>query len=379
MSPPEPGPLSIARVEAVVCRAPIDEPIVTSFGTIPERAGLFVRLEDADGVAGWGEVFGNFPAHGAENRCHLVRDYLAPIVTDEAWVSPAAAYEAMTRRTHVMALQGGEPGPFAQAIAGLDNAIWDLAARRAGVPLWRLLGGERDAVPTYASGLNSSNFEGIVEAKLAEGYRAFKIKIGFGRETDTGNLARMREIVGDLRVMTDVNQGWDMATAVQEMPHLAEFDLGWIEEPLPADRPLAEWREIKAASPAPLAAGENLRGDADFDAMIEAKVLDVVQPDMCKWGGVTGCLPLAKRIVAAGLTYCPHFLAGIVGLMSSAHLLAAAGGHGLLEVDANPNPLREVLAGGLPPIEDGIMTLPAGPGIGVEPDADLLKDFRVEL
>jgi L-alanine-DL-glutamate epimerase-like enolase superfamily enzyme len=107
-------------------------------------------------------------------------------------------------------------------------------------------------------------------------------------------------------------------------------------------------------------------------------VLAVVQPDMCKWGGVTGCLPLAKRIVAAGLTYCPHFLAGIVGLMSSAHLLAAAGGDGMLEVDANPSPLREILAGGLPPIEDGIMTLPAEPGIGVEPDANLLKDFRVE-
>ena len=90
MTLPEPGPLSIARVEAVVCRVPIDEPIVTSFGTIPERAGLFVRLEDADGVAGWGEVFGNFPAHAAENRCHLVRDYLAPIVTGEAWISPAA-------------------------------------------------------------------------------------------------------------------------------------------------------------------------------------------------------------------------------------------------------------------------------------------------
>jgi L-alanine-DL-glutamate epimerase-like enolase superfamily enzyme len=117
-------------------------------------------------------------------------------------------------------------------------------------------------------------------------------------------------------------------------------------------------------------------GDDQFDDHIAARVLGVVQPDMCKWGGFTKTLPLARRIIEAGQSYCPHFLAGAIGLLASGHCLAAAGGDGLLEVEANPNPLREQLTGGLPGIVDGKMTLPAGPGLGAAPDQDLIKDFR---
>ena len=99
---------------------------------------------------------------------------------------------------------------------------------------------------------------------------------------------------------------------------------------------------------------------------------------MCKWGDFSKALPLAKRIVAAGQRYCPQFLAGPIGVLSTARSLAVAEGSGILEIDANPNPLRERLTGGLPSIKDGIMTLPNGPGLGVEPDPDALKDFRVD-
>ena len=374
---PATPPLSFAKVEPILLRAKIDTPIITSFGTIPERAVLLVRVEDKDGAVGWGEIFGNFPMHGAENRAHLVRDYIAPIALSEEWESPAHAFEAMTRKTHIMTLQSGEPGSFAQAIAGVDIALWDLAARRAGKPLWQLLGGKRDRVPTYASGLNPKGFEGIVERKLDEGYNAFKIKIGFGKEVDFAALTKVREMIGERTLMTDVNQGWDVEMACQNWAVYSEFNLGWIEEPLPADRPLDEWRRIAALGGSPVAAGENLLGDAQFDEHIDAKVFDVVQPDMCKWGGFTKTLPLARRIVAAGQTYCPHFLAGPIGVMSAAHCLAAAGGDGVLEIDANGNPIRKRLTGGLPPIENGFLTLPGGAGLGVEPDAAALQEFAV--
>ena len=128
---------------------------------------------------------------------------------------------------------------------------------------------------------------------------------------------------------------------------------------------------------AAIAAGENLLGDEQFDAYIAANVLGVVQPDICKWGGFTKILPLAQRIVDARQVYCPHFLAGPFGILASAHCLAAAGGEGILEIDVNPNPLRVELTGGLPLIKDGIMTLPAGPGLGIEPDPVALKKFQV--
>lgn len=370
--------LDIAKVEPILLRAKIETPVVTSFGTIPERAVLLVRAEDKDGAVGWGEIFGNFPAHGAENRAHLTRDYLAKIVASETWESPAAAYEALTRKTHIMALQGGEPGPFAQAIAGVDIALWDLTARKLGAPLWRLMGGERDAVPVYASGLNPQGFEDIVRRKLDEGYTAFKIKTGFGRDIDFAALETLRGLIGDRTLMTDINQGWDVATAAANWLAYSDFGLGWIEEPLPADRPLEEWRRLSEIGGAPVAAGENLLGDAQFDAYIAAGVLGVVQPDLCKWGGFTKTAPLAGRIVDAGQTYCPHFLAGPIGVLASAHCLAAAGGEGVLEIDANPNPIRERLTGGLPAIEDGVMTLPTGPGLGVEPDPGVLAEYRVD-
>ena len=374
---PETTPLKLARVEPILLRARIETPIVTSFGTIPERAVLLVRAEDTDGAIGWGEVFGNFPAHGAENRAHLIRDYIAPVACSETWSSPTAAFEGMTRKTHIMTLQAGEPGSFAQAIAGVDIALWDLAARKLGKPLWKLLGGERNSVPTYASGLNPTGFEGIVTRKLDEGYTAFKIKIGFGRETDFTALSKMRDLIGDRPLMTDVNQGWDVETACENWSAYSDFDLRWIEEPLPADRPLDEWRRIASLGGSPMAAGENLLGDSQFDAHLTAGVFGVVQPDICKWGGFTKTFPLARRILAAGRTYCPHFLAGPIGVMASAHCLAAAGGDGVLEIDANPNPIRERLTGGLPTIENGVMSMPEGAGLGVEPDTAILREFAV--
>ena len=368
----------IARLEPILLRAAIETPIVTSFGTISERAVLLVRAEDADGAVGWGEVFGNFPTHGAENRAHLIRDYLAPAALSKSWETPADAFAELTRQTHIITLQIGEPGPFAQAIAGIDIALWDLTARRMGEPLWRLLGGAGGVVPTYASGLNSQGFEATVERKLNEGHNAFKIKTGFGRDTDLATLGKMRALIGDGRLMTDINQGWDLPTARANWPAYSEFDLGWIEEPLPADAPLVDWQRLAAVPGAPIATGENLLGDQQFDAHIAAGVFGVVQPDICKWGGFSKTLPLARRIIDAGQCYCPHFLAGAIGLMASAHCLAAAGGEGLLEIDANTNPLRDQLTGGLPAIVEGKMSLPAGPGLGLEPDPAFMQAFRVE-
>jgi L-alanine-DL-glutamate epimerase-like enolase superfamily enzyme len=131
---------------------------------------------------------------------------------------------------------------------------------------------------------------------------------------------------------------------------------------------------LARATRIPLAAGENLIGDTAFDAMIESHALSVVQPDLAKWGGISGCLPVIDRIHAAGLQYCPHFLGAGVGLLASAHVLAARGRPGsMLEVDANENPLRTVLSPALDHITEGRADLGHAPGLGVEPD---LVDLR---
>ncbi|MEO7151850.1 MAG: mandelate racemase/muconate lactonizing enzyme family protein [Burkholderiaceae bacterium] len=382
---PLPSP-PIARIEVHVLRWPVRVPVRTSFGTMLDRPAVLLRIEDSEGAHGWGETWCNFPSCGAEHRARLIETVLAPMLVGRAWATPAAAYDELTRQTAVLALQSGEPGPIAQAIAGVDIALHDLAARRAGVPLWRRLGprpcasaDDARTVPVYASGINPDHPGDTVASLRAAGYTAFKLKVGFGEERDVANLAELRAAAGaDAAVMVDANQAWDLDTAVRMAGRLAASAPGWLEEPLRADRPWSEWQRLAAASPIPLAAGENamdLHGERGFDALLASRAIAVVQPDLAKWGGLSGVARVIERVQAAGLRYCPHYLGAGIGLLASAHLLAACGdASGWLEVDANENPLRSLLCPPLDALSKGVMTLPSGAGLGVEPDLPALRD-----
>ena len=177
--------------------------------------------------------------------------------------------------------------------------------------------------------------------------------------------------------MVDANQAWDVATALSMASAMEAFGLGWLEEPLRADRPWREWQELARGTRIALAGGENLAGLEAFDGAIAAGALGVIQPDAAKWGGISGCLAVARKALQSGLRYCPHYLGAGVGLLASAHLLAAAGGGGLLEIDANPNPLRSLACGAAANVRDGCIVLDDSPGLGVTPDPSLLREFRV--
>jgi L-alanine-DL-glutamate epimerase-like enolase superfamily enzyme len=400
MKPLPLSPVHAARVEAFVFRCPIATPVRTSFGTMHDRPAVFVRVEDRDGATGWGEVWCNFPSCGAEHRAKLVDSVMAPLLASRAFDGPAEAFDWLTERTAVLAIQSGEPGPMAQVIAGIDLALWDLCARRAGQPLWRRLASERAArpgavdsaarapnrdapadiarVPVYASGINPDRPGETVESLRRAGHIAFKLKSGFGAERDVANLAEVRAAAGEAApVMLDANQAWDLDTALAMASRLAASAPAWLEEPLRADRPWSEWQRLAAASAIPLAAGENAIGTAAFVALIESRAITVVQPDLAKWGGVSGVLGVVERIAAARLRYCPHYLGAGVGLLASAHLLAARGdpSSGLLEVDSNENPLRERLCPPLARLSAGQIVLDATPGLGVEPDLAELREL----
>jgi D-galactarolactone cycloisomerase len=372
-------PLHIASLDAFVFRAPLDTPVQTSFGLMHDRPMLLVRAVDRDGATGWGEIWCNFPAVGAEHRARLLTSILRPLLTAGPYASPADAFQHMTLATEVMAIQCAEPGPFAQAIAGVDIALHDLAARRAGQPLWRYLGGRGPRVEVYASGLNPTSPETLASEKHGEGHRSFKLKIGFGRDRDLANLAALRDSLGgDARLMVDANQAWSLDQALAMAPEIERFAIGWLEEPIRADSSWSDWKRLAEATRIPLAAGENLRG-SDFDRALASRALRVIQPDIAKWGGFSGCLPLARQILATGLRFCPHYLGGGIGLLASAHYLAAVGGDGLLEIDSNPNPLRSEIAGPLARIVEGQADLGGQPGLGVEDPLGRLERYLVRF
>jgi L-alanine-DL-glutamate epimerase-like enolase superfamily enzyme len=366
-----------AKVQAYVYRAPIDEPVRTSFGVMRDRPAVLVRIEDRDGAWGWGEIWCNFPGVGAEHRARMLESCVAPILLEQQWAHPTEAFESLGRRLEVLAIQTGEPGTVAQAIAGADMALWDLAARRLGQPLWRLFGGT-PRIATYASGLSPDDPQRLAAAKHAEGYRAFKLKVGFGEERDTLNLRALREQFGpDTALMVDANQAWDDAAAAHMSRRLAEYGPIWLEEPLRADASPEQWRRLAQAGPLPLAAGENLRGAAQFDQAIDSGTFAVIQPDPGKWGGFSGCLPVARRAIAAQRMFCPHWLGGGVGLVAAMQLKASVGQPGYVEVDSNPNPLRDLFAGPLLRLDEGMVTLPDTPGLGMEPDLAGAREFLV--
>lgn len=364
----------IRRVVPHVLRWKVATPVRTSFGVMHDRPMLLVQVDTDDGRTGWGETWCNFPAVGAEHRARLVTSVFAPMLEGAEAADPASLFAMLSERTAVLAIQAGEPGPMAQCIAGIDIALWDLAGQRAGEPLWRFLGGRSGRVPVYASGLNPDGPEVIAAERRDEGYTAFKLKVGFGAQRDAANLAATRRVLGeDAELMVDANQAWDFEQARAMAPTLAAFRLGWLEEPMRADVPLERWQALGAACQVPLAGGENMAGEAAFRAAIDSGAFAVLQPDMAKWGGFSGCLPVARAIIAGGRRYCPHYLGGGIGLLASAHLLAAAGGDGMLEVDANPNPLRSASCGPLARVREGFATLDDTPGLGFAPDVARLS------
>lgn len=371
-------PLKLARADALVFRAPIAEPVQTSFGIMYDRPAVLVRIESVEGVVGWGEIWCNFPSVGAEHRARIFQSCIAPILLEQTWDNPAQAFETLHQRLRVLGIQSGEPGTLAQAIAGADIALWDLTARLAEKPLWQLCGGSLN-IEVYASGISPTNPQELAKIKQAEGYRAFKLKVGFGRDRDIANLNQLRDLLGqDTPLMIDANQAWSMDEALDMLPHLQPFGLAWLEEPLTADSSLNEWKQLAQASDIPLAAGENIRGIRNFELAIESGAFGVIQPDLGKWGGFSGCVPVGNAAVARQRLFCPHWLGAGVGLVASMHLKAIVGGPGYVEVDSNPNPLRDLIAEPYLKPEEGRISLSEVPGLGITPDLGSLKPFQVQ-
>lgn len=370
--------IDIARIQAWAFRSPTKKPVATSFGVMHDRPAVLVRVEDRDGAFGWGEIWANWPAAGAEHRVRLLEMDIAHLVLETTAETPTDLFHKLDAQTRIRALQCGEVGPFAQVIAGLDIAAWDLAARRAGLPLRRLIRADApDRVPAYASGIQVSAAGDLMPRARAAGHQRFKLKVGFNMSQDIAAVRSIQASLQDHEVIAcDANQAWSLAQAQAFVAGVADVPLHWLEEPMPIFADPQDWQTLAQASTIPLAGGENIIGETDFDEAIKAGALSVIQPDVAKWGGVTACLAVARNALVNGRRYFPHFLGAGIGMAASAELLAGAGGDGLLEVDVNENPLRSSFFDGQEPIAGGMWTCSKGPGLGIENIPDTLEPYQ---
>jgi L-alanine-DL-glutamate epimerase-like enolase superfamily enzyme len=355
----------IVRLRVALVEAPLETPIVVPFGTVSVRRTILVRVETDDGGWGIGESWGNFPPWGCRERVDILRNAIRPLLVGQPLDNPSRLYRLVAERLRTLANQLGAVGPFQQALAGADIALWDAAARRAGQPLAQFIRGAPagDRVDVYATNLTLAR-PAVIEQMAGKGHTRFKFRIRGGDPSNLDRLREARSIAGPQPLMADATQSFDLGTLRPLAEQLAALDLGWLEEPFPVDDfdSYRSWRDEPVRPP--VAMGENSYRESGFQQLLDDIAPEILQPDITKTGGISEGRLICRRILDAGRRACLHMYGGPIGLYASAHLAAALDGVSWLEMDSLPNPLCDRLLLNGPGVESGQLLLPQGAGLG---------------
>ena len=390
--------MRITDVSTVKLRYPVPTPMADAIHYMPERAVLLVQVSTAEGLVGLGEC----AAYGGslDSMERVVLDDLTPSLIGEDPFRVERLWSRMARRSH----QRGTTGILMQAISGVDIALWDIVGQATDTPLYRLLGGYRDTLDTYASAGFYAGDKG--PDKLAEelggyaerGFRAVKMKIGRNPELmlnplpdmwapeyatatldeDVERVRAARAAIGEgVKLAIDANNAWTPPVAIQFMRRVADQDIFWLEEPVATDD-IAGSAEVAHVLDVPVAGYETATGLASFRELIARRAVDIVQPDAIWTGGITLCRKVAAIAEAYGLPVIPHVFSSAVASIANMHLIASLPNAGLLEFDQNPNPLRaELFAEPIDVGSDGTVRLPDRPGLGVTLNQATIDRYRV--
>lgn len=346
-----------------------------ALGSMFTRPALLVRIEADDGAYGWGEVWANFPQRANIHKAHLIEDVIAGKLKNQTFVDPREVNEALRKALSVFFLHVGQLQVLEHILAGIDTALWDLALRASGQSFAQFTGRERLAAQSYAASINCEHLDRLIPKHAALGQTHFKLKIGFAEHGNRDIVERANALCpSGTRIMVDSNQSWSLEQARLCLESIGDLDPFFAEEPLPANAPKGDWEELASATDVPLAGGENIYGIDEFLSMADAG-LRVLQPDVAKWGGVSGALDLADAM-PDGVLLWPHFMGTAVGQMAALSVSAAAGAASACEVDVNENALRTELCGDAITIHDGVVSLPEAPGLVTPPLDARLERFR---
>ena len=337
---------------------------------------LIAVLTD-EGVTGIGSVFTN---------CDLVRaalGILEPLYRGENALEPERVSEKLHQNTFWL----GRGGSITHTISGIDIALWDILGKATGQPVGRLLGGRyRDRVKPYASLL--ADVPDILGEHLSElrqqGFRAFKIGWGpLGREShkmDESIVAKARDVIGsDCLLMVDAGgsdafwpNGYKWALRTAQV--LKDYEVTWFEEPLRPDA-LDDYILLRRNAPVPISGGEVLTRRQSFDAWLRKGAFDIVQPDVTKVGGISESRRIAWMAQENGIRYIPHGWNTAVGLAADLQLASAVADTNLVEYLSGSPYVDELVDGGWRLDEQGMLNIPAAPGLGLTIDSDALEKY----
>jgi L-alanine-DL-glutamate epimerase-like enolase superfamily enzyme len=366
--------MRIARVDSQLLHVPLSRPRASpaeaSAGRLNHIVVLLVHVHTDEGPVGLGFAY----ALQSSGRALLAiaEDDLAPLVIGE----DALDHERLAAKVYWRLQTIGRRGLVQQAYSAIDLALWDLKGKAAGLPLYKLLGGARESAAVYGSDTAWlwMSPEQIIDASrpyLDQGMMGIKVKVGADPEADADRLTRIREALGDdVWLGVDANERYDYANALA-MGHFFEEEIGadWFEEPILCED-IAGHARLASKLEIPIAGGEMLFGIDEFHSYLERDALAVVQPDVTRLGGLTGCLKAAALAELHHRPVSPHLLPEV-----AVHL--ACGLPGVTSVEYMPwlYPLFTVP----PPIKEGRLVPPPGAGLGLEIDPVALAKWRVRF
>lgn len=327
---------------------------------------VLVRIEDEDGVVGWGEGFGYFTADATKA---IIDRMIAPILSGQC-VDDIAIWNLETqRRLHLF----GRYGITLFAISGVDIALWDIKARRQELPLHRLFGNDaRQNIPFYASLVRYADqtvAPAMCELALSRGFAELKL-----HEITYDDIEACRLAVGpQVPISVDVNCVWTEAHAASMRNPLAELDIAWLEEPIFPPEDFAALRRLRGDTLA-IAAGENWSTSVQFASAFAMGAVDHAQPSVTKVGGITEFLKIDMLATQAGIDLLPHCPYFGPGLFASMHLAAARPRIQQLEyLFVEPEAWLSELPG---PGPGGTLAVPQGIGLGFEPEKEIIRRYR---
>ena len=368
----------ISKVVVHPLRATLPKVQRTSQGDYPAIELVVVEVETEDGVVGFGE---GLCRRGAAGYARFIEEALAPRLIGRDAADRRALWKAMRA-----ALSGRPGGQIVEAIAAVDIALWDIAGKQAGQPIHRLLGGMgRSEVAAYASSINwldDATVEAEVAAVLKAGFREIKVKLGHPLRDAIARAKLVRKLAGDdIALYVDANWAYDVDDALIVGRALADFGYRFFEEPIaPQDR--EGYRRLAQQLPIRLAAGESDFVASDALVSLQDRSLGLIQPDVTRSGGISETWRICELAAAFNTAYAPHVgWSGAICVAASLQLAAAAETFRTFECMVYQNPLRDAfthpIVGEGSQLVEGQLSVPQGPGLGVEIDRDALARFRI--
>ncbi len=343
------------------------------------REALLVRIEADSGLVGWGETS---PINGTRAT---VDEQIGPFLIGQ---------NPLEHRRLWRQIWGANFGN-ALAVGAVEMAINDLRGKALNLSVAELFGGRlRDRIPVYASGMNylegkepEDHYPLEAAALAKQGYRAMKMRLGrypVSREKKVA--AAVRAAVGpDVLLMVDGNAGYTMESAVRMGHVLKDLEFEAFEEPLPQSPKYAGYEELRRRLPLSLAAGEAVDSRASAKELIDRRAMDIIQPDVSLCGGIGEALFIAEMAALSGIRCLPHCWGSDILIAATTHLVSLLPDPHwglptdtpMLELDQSENPWRNGLAKGMFAIEDGQIRVPTGPGLGIEVDEDMVREYAV--